>query len=183
MTALSGESAGQESGMKKRGIALVLGLVAGSFALQAQTTLIPFDKIEQESRPQLQRDSDLVATATEGYSSSAIPAAAIVSTRRTPAIIPPVADRNYILLNGLDLGMAMFDIGMTQHCLANHQCKEGNPLMPSSMAGQVGVSLGLLAYSAGGSYYLKKHHARSWWIPAVSGIFTHAVGVGSGFAH
>ncbi|MFZ0395929.1 MAG: hypothetical protein WBX09_03040 [Terracidiphilus sp.] len=146
--------------------------------------LIPFDKIEQNSQPQLRRASDLVASTTsEGSSSSAIPASAIVTTPRTQSIEPPVMDRQFFLLNGIHLGMGLLDIGMTQRCVASHQCKEGNPLMPSSMAGQLGVTVGLFAYSAGGSYYLKKHRARAWWIPPISGMATHAVGVASGLAH
>jgi len=174
---------GQEFGMKRRGIVLVLGILTGSYALQAQTPSIPFNEIERESRPQLQRASELVAASTaEGFSSSSIPAAAIVNSRPTPPAVPPIADRNFYLLNGLHLGMALFDIGMTQHCIAIHQCKEGNPLMPSSMTGQLGITLGLFAYSTGGSYYLKRHHAKPWWAPPVTGILTHTIGVASALA-
>lgn len=169
--------------MKTRGMALALALVAGGLASQAQTPQIPFDKLQRESQPQLPRSSDLVAAAdAAGFSSSAIPAAAVVPTRRTPAIVPPVVDHKFLLLNGLHLGMALFDVGMTERCISNHQCKEGNPMMPSSLGGQLGVSLGGFAYTAGASYYLKKHHSKSWWLPSLTGTIAHSVGVGSGLA-
>ncbi len=44
-----------------------------------------------------------------------------------------------MLVNGLQLGMMIFDVEMTQHCIADHHCQEGNPLMPSSHAGQLAV--------------------------------------------
>jgi hypothetical protein len=79
--------------------------------------------------------------------------------------------------------MAVFDVEMTQHCLADHHCAEGNPIMPSSHAGQLGVSFAMFAYGAGTSYWLKKHHSRFWWTAPVVGIGAHAAGVATGFAH
>jgi len=52
--------------------------------------------------------------------------------------------------------MAVFDVEMTQHCLADHHCVEGNPLMPTSQAGALGVSLALVGSGAFISYKLKK---------------------------
>jgi hypothetical protein len=163
----------------------VLGLVAGSITLRAQMPIIPFDKIERDSQAQRQGLAHLIgATNDEGSSSiSSIPAAGMVTLPRNSAIEPHVVDRDFILLHGIHLGMAMFDVGLTQHCIANYQCKEGNPLMPASMAGQLGVTLGLFASSAGGSYYLKKHRSRAWWVPPFTGMVGHTVGVASGLAH
>jgi hypothetical protein len=79
--------------------------------------------------------------------------------------------------------MALFDVEMTQHCLADHHCTEGNPIMPSSHAGQLGVSFAMFAYGAGSSYWLKKHHFRLWWTAPVAGIVAHTAGVATGFAH
>jgi hypothetical protein len=83
----------------------------------------------------------------------------------------------------MHLGMAMFDIEMTQHCEAQHTCREANPFMPSSQAGALGVSLGFFAYSATGSYFMKKHNSKMWWLPSAMGIGTHVIGVYTGFAH
>jgi len=102
-----------------------------------------------------------------------------------PAI--PVNERilspSFFLVNGLHLGMALFDVEMTQHCLADHHCKEGNPLMPSSHAGQLGVSFAAVAYGSGMSYWLKKRHSRYWWTVPTAGIVAHTAGAATGLAH
>jgi hypothetical protein len=71
---------------------------------------------------------------------------------------------------------------MTQHCIAEQRCKEGNPLMPSSHAGRIGVSLALVSYTAGTSYLFKKHHSRMWWLGPTIGIAAHAAGFATGLA-
>ena len=79
--------------------------------------------------------------------------------------------------------MALFDVEMTQHCIADHHCKEGNPMMPSSQAGQLSVSFGTFAYASATSYWLKKHKSRLWALAPTVGITAHSAGVVSGFAH
>lgn len=121
-------------------------------------------------------------TLPSNYSSSS---SSVVSIQEPPAspIHARVFDRSFALVNGAHLGTAIFDVEMTQHCEAQHTCREANPLMPSSKAGQISVSLGLFAYSATGSYFLKKHKSKAWWVPSALGITTHAIGVASGFSH
>jgi hypothetical protein len=96
---------------------------------------------------------------------------------------PRVADEKYFLLNGLQAGMAVFDVEMTQHCIAAHRCREANPFMPSSQAGALSVDFALTAYEGLWSYFLKKHHSKIWWITPAAGIAVHAAGVGTGFEH
>jgi len=90
---------------------------------------------------------------------------------------------SFFLVNGLHLGMALLDVEMTQHCLADHHCKEGNPLMPSSQAGQLSVSFAAFAYGSGMSYWLKKRHSRFWWTVPTAGIVAHTAGAATGLAH
>ena len=92
-------------------------------------------------------------------------------------------DTRYFLLNGLELGMGMFDVALTQHCISNGHCREGNPFMPSSLGGQLGLNFGYAAYSSFISYKLKKRHSSFWMLAPVSGIAAHSVGVASGFQH
>jgi hypothetical protein len=87
------------------------------------------------------------------------------------------------ILNGLNLGMGALEVGMTQHCIANHQCREGNPLMPSSLAGQIGVDSALVGYGALPSYKLKKRQSKMWWLAPTTGIVAHGIGAATGFAH
>ncbi len=102
--------------------------------------------------------------------------------------VPPVTYHKplmstFFLLNGLQAGMAVLDVETTHHCLADHHCQEGNPLMPSSQAGALGVNLGLVAYSTFLSHKLKKNGSKIWWIAPVAGISSHGVGFASGLAH
>jgi len=93
------------------------------------------------------------------------------------------ANRRYFLLNGLAAGMAVFDVEMTQRCIADHRCLEANPVMPSSHLGQLSVNFALAAYGAWWSYRLKKQHSKVWWIFPTTGIAVHSAGVATGFEH
>jgi hypothetical protein len=86
-------------------------------------------------------------------------------------------------MNGLHLGMAAFDVAMTQRCIADHYCKEGNPLMPSSLAGQLSIDLAYVGYGTFVSYRLKRHGSKLWWLSPTVGVASHTVGVATGFAH
>lgn len=102
--------------------------------------------------------------------------------------VPPVTYHkpmmtSFFLLNGMQAGMAVLDVETTHHCIADHHCQEGNPLMPSSQAGALAVNLGLVAYSTFLSHKLKKHGSKVWWIAPLSGISSHGVGIASGLAH
>jgi hypothetical protein len=166
-------------------VALVIAMT--SLAIHAQQPSIPFNRIQRESQPRLHQMADVTAaTTTDGsfssLSASAAPALGMAYTRPAAPRIPRVFDRKFFLLNALHLGMALADVGLAQHCIAEHQCKEANPLMPSSRAGQFSVSLGMFAFTSGESYWLKKHRARSWWEPPTAGIVAHIVGVASEIA-
>ncbi len=103
----------------------------------------------------------------------------------TPALpaTPRTADSKFFLLNGIQLGMAVFDVEMTQRCIASHRCRETNPVMPTSQAGQLSVNFALAACNSGISYWLKKHGSKLWWLPSSAGIVVHSAGVTTGFEH
>jgi hypothetical protein len=86
-------------------------------------------------------------------------------------------------MNGLHLGMATFDVAMTQRCIADHHCQEGNPLMPSSLAGQLSIDFAYVGYGTFVSYRLKRHGSKLWWLSPTVGAAAHTVGVAIGFAH
>jgi hypothetical protein len=96
---------------------------------------------------------------------------------------PRTASTGFFLLNGLHLGMAIFDVEMTQHCLADHHCVEGNPLMPSSACGQLGVAFATVGFGTLASYRLKKNDSKLWILSPTVGIAAHTLGVATGFAH
>jgi hypothetical protein len=171
------------------GIAIGAVILLGSCACLAQKAGIPFSRIEQDA--QLSAKPVLSAgIAANSLSSSSFAPGAVAPepsaggfTRASPVIRRRPIFANYLLLNGLHFGMAMLDVEMTQHCVADHHCREGNPLMPSSLAGQLGINLSLVGYGSFMSYRLKKHDSHFWWIVPVAGIAAHGAGVATGLAH
>jgi hypothetical protein len=162
-------------------IALGLTVALAGWTCSAQENPIPFERLHHDAELQ----TYFLAAAADGNSSSSAPAASSSTTgfvyaRPSPSVPRPVVTKSYFLLNGLHLGMALADVEMTQHCIANHRCKEGNPMMPSSEAGQIGINVGIFAYAAGSSYWLKKHKSPIWWMPPAVGIVAHTIGVASG---
>jgi len=100
-----------------------------------------------------------------------------------PPVTPRTADSRFFLLSGIQLGMAVFDVEMTQRCIASHHCRETNPVMPTSQAGQLSVNFALVACNSGISYWLKKRGSKLWWLPPSAGVVVHSVGVTTGFEH
>jgi hypothetical protein len=175
---------------KVRFTLLGFAIVAVNWACVAQDTKIPFKQLESSSQ--------LMATLTvpdpppgtnppsSGSSSSLAPVDpfyASIVIRPPAAPLRPVSP-NYLALNGLHLGLALLDVQLTQHCIADHHCVEGNPLMPSSRSGQLSIDFAYVGYSAFVSYRLRKQNkAHLWWISPVTGIAAHALGVASGLGH
>ncbi|MGC1462977.1 MAG: hypothetical protein WA802_12295 [Terracidiphilus sp.] len=172
-----------------RGTTLGLAVALATLATSAQENRIPLKQIEMDAQ-----NLQLLATAAapdneaaaehangmlSGTSSSSggfvLPAPAV----KLPRTLSP----GFFLLNGAHLGLAVFDVEMTQHCLADHHCVEGNPLMPSSRAGQLGLNFALFGYGSFMSYRLKRQERRLWMLSPVVGIVAHTVGVATGFAH
>jgi hypothetical protein len=119
-------------------------------------------------------------------SSSLMQSNAALASIRIASNVPAkerVADKKFILMNGLALGMAVFDVEMTQSCIASHHCRETNPLMASSQAGQLGLNLGLVSGATLLSYHQKKNGSKTWWLPPVMGSVVHSFGVTTGLQH
>jgi hypothetical protein len=191
---------------KAHGLALALALcIVGGVcfaqerpAQQVQSS-IPFQQIQHSVQQQTTALIDSANSAGANFagddsSSLALlantvlkpePAAAALSSYRPVSSVAAskTLSANYFLLNGLHLGMALLDVEVTQHCIADHHCQEGNPLMPSSRVGQFSVTFGTFAYASVTSYLLKKHKSRLWWIAPSAGIGAHTAGAATGFAH
>ena len=173
---------------KVNGTMLGLAILIGGWACPAQEVTIPFGKIEQDARlsakltmPGNEPASDFSSsTLSSGVSNPAMGAG---FTRVAPVTVHRTLDSKFFLLNGLHLGMAVLDVEMTQHCIATHKCREGNPLMPSSQVGQLGVNIPLVGYGSFVSYRLKKRTAKLWWITPVAGVVAHTAGAVTGFIH
>jgi hypothetical protein len=164
------------------GAALGLALALGGWSCAAQQVSNSPDLIPQAPQPQLALTAE---GSPIGVSSRMMPgfsSGAVFSPSR-PAVNPRIVDGTFLMVNGLHLGMAILDEELTQRCIGSHQCRESNPLMPSSQAGQLTVDLALVSYGAGLSYWLKKHKSRRWWFPPASGIAAHTAGAATGMLH
>jgi hypothetical protein len=169
----------------------ILFLITTGTICAAQSTKIPFKQIERNAAAD---QSNLLLASNADVSSSDAPvsgpftgnSAASTSSSSVYSLRPTykrerVFDRKFFLVNGLHLGLAALDVGLTQHCIAAQRCIEGNPLMPSSLGGQVAVDAALVTSSAFISFYLKKQNSKMWWFSPSIGIGAHAVGAASGF--
>jgi hypothetical protein len=173
----------------RHGAMLGLAIAAGNLGCLAQQAAIPFEQLKHT--PLLYAslatpdDKATVSLSTSSFSTAGAVGEPFASgvERMPPVRVQRTASARYFLLNGFNFGMAALDVGMTQHCIANHQCREGNPLMPSSLAGQIGVDAALAGYGSCLSYKLKKRRSKMWWLAPTTGIVAHGVGAATGFAH
>ncbi len=176
------------------GTMLGLAIAMGGLACSAQQPLIPFAQIERDAqlsaRLTAPDNETAINLSSSSFSSSSLSPGVVAAApsaasfvRVPPAKVPRTVDSKYYLFNGLHLAMAGLDVAMTQRCIASHNCREGNPLMPSSLAGQLSVNLALVGYSSFISYKLKKHGSRLWWTSPAVGVVAHGVGVATGIAH
>ena len=162
-----------------------LSLALAGISCWAQSSTVPFTQIEHASQ--------LTASLSAPSSAALIkrsPAGdpALSSSSSFSYVLPVykrqrVADSKFLLINGLHLGLAALDIGLTQHCIAAGRCREGNPIMPSSLAGQMGVDSAIIGYSTFISFRLKKQDSKVWWLSPTVGIGVHAAGVVTGLLH
>ena len=166
----------------------MLGLIVGVGAVGcvAQDAQVPFKQIERDG----QMSAQMAAPGEEAAISRGEGTLAGTSSSSSFVFVPPKAAKvqrtlspGFFLLNGLHLGLAVFDVEMTQHCIADHHCVEGNPLMPSSQAGQLAVNFAFVGYGTFISYKLKKQESRLWVLTPTLGIGAHVVGVASGFVN
>lgn len=104
-------------------------------------------------------------------------------TGSLPLHAQTVVDKKFVALESAQLGMGLLDAGLTQSCIRAGTCKEGNPWMPSSAAGQYGVVLGSSAVETIVAYEAKKHGLKLWWVPTVGAFTAHTIGAGTGLKY
>jgi hypothetical protein len=175
-----------EGSMSKTHSALVATAMAlGYFVCAAQDVCVPIRQMNEEA----QLSARSAAPASEIALARSFEMSGASSSSASFVLVPSqnkfarTANIHFFVLNGVHLGMAMFDVAMTQHCLADHHCVEGNPLMPSSVGGQLGVNFALVGFGALSSYKLKKDDSKLWGLSPIVGIIAHTLGVATGFAH
>lgn len=178
----------REEEVKTRlGLILGISILIGASTCMAQDAPIP-------SKPLLRQSEILLQPAglesAEISALSTMPPAASISApvpivRRFPATRAeekPRLGAGFYLLNGLNIGMTALDMGLSQHCIAQHRCSEANMLLPSSFAARISFVAAFTALGTYVSHRMKVRGGRLWWIPAFSGTVAHSVGVVSGLA-
>ena len=173
-----------------RDATLGLAMVIGGWSCSAQQSAIPFEKIEKDAQlsAMLTVPGNDTSNNPESNSLSAGMASSGSSSGGFTRVAPHITTRrtltpSFYLFNGLHLGVAVFDVEMTQQCIASHKCREGNPLMPSSRAGALSLNLALVGYGTFVSYKLRKHESKLWWLSPAIGTASHGVGAATGIAH
>ncbi len=170
-----------------KGLALVLVIAMGTWACPAQETALPTEPLP--SAPSASASVTLTASnSSDGMMPGVERGSPLIvnnlnGLHRAPVMTGRVVDRNFLLINGLHVATAILDVELTQSCIASHSCKEGNPMMPSSQAGQLAVSFAFVSYGAGIGYWLKKHGSRMWWLAPTAGTASHIAGAATGLAH
>lgn len=165
-------------------IALELIVALGGCTCFAQKNPVPFAQILQDAKQQTHLVSSVDSPGmSDSSSASSSSTSGVVELQPSPVATHPVLDKNYFLLNGLHLAVGLADVESTQHCIAAHRCREGNPIMPSSQAGQITVIIGTFTTAAATSYWLKKHKSRMWWVSPTVGMIAHSIGVASGLRY
>jgi len=88
-----------------------------------------------------------------------------------------VVDSRFLFVNGSYALAAAYDGATTQWFLHNTRAHEVNPLFGRhpSTARVWGEGSALTAAVIFGSYELKKHHSRFWWLPPAMGIAAHTL--------
>ena len=183
-----------------RGSVWVLVVAVGGWACSAQEARVPFGQIERDaqlSARQMMAD-DAIPTNLSPInisSSSLSPGGTALEPPSGGAggggmihRVPPVGFRRsigagFFALNGIHLGLAALDVGLTHRCIVSHQCREGNPLVPSNLAGALAVNISLVGSGAYLSYREKKRMARTWWLTPAAGSAAHVVGIATGIAN
>ena len=168
-----------------RGGFLCTMLAGACIAGAAQKSTIPFKQIERNVQLSARTEAlpSVALVGRPAESASALPSASEAALTPTVYKPPRTLSTGFFLMNGLHLGLAMLDVGLTQHCIADGHCREGNPIMPSSLAGQVAVDSAWVGWGTLISYKLKRNESRAWWVTPAIGIAAHAAGAASGFVN
>jgi hypothetical protein len=87
-------------------------------------------------------------------------------------------DWKFWAVNAAHAGVAIADVEITQHCIADRTCREGNPLMPSNRAGAYGMAMGFVLIEGIAAHEIRKQGSNAWWIIPMMGVSAHGMGIG-----
>jgi hypothetical protein len=88
----------------------------------------------------------------------------------------PVIDWKYLAVAGAYATATGVDLWSTHHLLSTGKYKEGNPIMPQSLGGQLAMDSGIFACETFLSYRIKKNGSKWWFLGPSIGIGSHIFG-------
>ncbi len=105
-----------------------------------------------------------------------------------PSLAQPkrrVLDKKFWLAVGTVVALTVADVELTQHCIRNRTCREGNPLLGQSRGRAYGVNAAILVPMTIVSYHLKKNQDMNrrkkgdirWWVIPVVKSSSHIAGM------
>ena len=86
-------------------------------------------------------------------------------------------DKTFWILTAASYASAVADVELTQACLRNGACQEGNPLLPSDRKKLYAIQMGLSTLTSIISYRWMKDDSKYWYVPQVAIIGAHGVGI------
>ena len=86
-------------------------------------------------------------------------------------------EKTFWILTAANYASTVADIELTQNCLHNNVCREGNPLMPSDRKKAYPIQLGISTAFNIISYKLMKSGNKHWYLPQVAIVSAHGVGI------
>ena len=106
----------------------------------------------------------------------------LTTTTETAKIAPNrTLDSKFWLMTAATVGMTIADVEMTQRCIRNGTCHEGNPLLPETSRAKIyPIQFALIGVQSYFSYRLKKRGSQAWWLPQFSLAASHGVGLAFG---
>ncbi len=178
---------------KRRGFVLGTAIfILGGSPCIAQKVPIPFEHLQRNMEtPQQPAEMERANASASSFPVLSSGTVSEASTAESPVrslgtnltASSPRLGARFFLFNSLNIGMTALDESLSQQCIAEHRCREANPLMPSSLAGRIGVVAAFAGLGTYVSYRLKRQKSRLWWVPPVFGAAAHSVGAASGFAN
>lgn len=86
--------------------------------------------------------------------------------------------RPFVALTAASAAATVVDALATNHCIAAHTCREGNPLLPQAGGPRTALMFGEWAAESALSYRLWRRGSRTWLVAPMAAIAAHGVGFG-----
>ncbi len=147
---------------------------SSNFALDRAITLVEISELRVALPPAFD-----FAAAVALPNAAPVVAPVIAIEKPLPPARKRVFDKKFGMLAAFAAGLTVADFEMTQRCLHRHTCVEADPLMPTNHAAMYATNIPLNAALFFWAYRRKGDGKKLWWLPPLTVVGSHAVGVGT----